>query len=83
MVSASRRGPYACRYSLVLKPVVCLKARRTRFSVQFLLRNMLPLMLQHEVATEEELGVGTFDQRYREEVLGQGSIVRWVTCVGA
>ena len=32
----------------------------------------------------KELGsVETFDQRYREEVLGRGSVVRWVPCVGA
>jgi SAM-dependent methyltransferase len=48
-----------------------------------LLRSMLPQMLRYGVATEEEVGVETFDQRYREDVLGRGSVVRWMPCVGA
>ena len=45
------------------------------------LRSLLPLLLRYGVATEEELAIETFEQRYREEVLGQGSVVQWLTCV--
>jgi tRNA A58 N-methylase Trm61 len=47
------------------------------------LRSMRPLILQYGVATEEEIAFETFERRYREEVLGQGSLVQWFTCVGA
>ena len=33
--------------------------------------------------TEDEIEFETFERRYREEVLGQGSLVQWFTCVGA
>jgi hypothetical protein len=39
--------------------------------------------VRYGVATEEELGLETFDQRYQEEVLRQGSVVQWLTYVGA
>src|SRR5437879_6273755 len=39
------------------------------------LRSMLPLILQYGVATEAEIAVETFQQRYREEVLRQGSVL--------
>jgi SAM-dependent methyltransferase len=48
-----------------------------------ILRSLLPLMLRYGVATEEELGLETFEHRYCEEVLSQGSIIQWLTCVGA
>lgn len=48
-----------------------------------LLRSMMPLILKYGVATEEQIGIDTFDRRYRDEVLGQGSVVQWKTCVGA
>ena len=35
------------------------------------------------VSFRSEIAVETFEQRYREEVLGQGSVVQWLTCVGA
>jgi hypothetical protein len=44
---------------------------------------MMPLILQYGVATEEEIGIETFDRRYGEEVLGQGSVIQWLPCVGA
>jgi SAM-dependent methyltransferase len=48
-----------------------------------ILRSLLPVMLRYGIATEEELGLETFERRYHEEVLSQGSIVQWLTCVGA
>jgi SAM-dependent methyltransferase len=48
-----------------------------------ILRTLLPAMLRYGVATEEELGIETFDQRYQEEVLRLGSVLQWETCVGA
>ena len=44
---------------------------------------MMPLILKYGVATEEQIGIDTFDRRYRDEVLGQGSVVQWKTCVAA
>ena len=48
-----------------------------------MLRSILPLILQYGVATEDEMALETFDRRYREEVLGRGSVVQWLPCVGA
>jgi SAM-dependent methyltransferase len=48
-----------------------------------ILRTLLPAMLRYGVATEEELGIETFDQRYQEEVLRHGSVLQWETCMGA
>jgi len=48
-----------------------------------MLRSILPLILQYGVATEDEMALDTFDRRYREEVLGQGSVIQWLPCVGA
>jgi ubiquinone/menaquinone biosynthesis C-methylase UbiE len=57
-----------------------------RFTAAFganMLRSLLPTIVRYGVATEEELGLETFDRRYQEEVLRQGSVVHWNTCVGA
>jgi SAM-dependent methyltransferase len=48
-----------------------------------MLRSMMPLILQYGVATEDEIGIETFDRRWREEVLSQGSVIQWIPCVGA
>lgn len=47
------------------------------------LHSLLPLIVEHGIATAEDLDVATFERRYCAEVLGQGSIVRWHLCVGA
>lgn len=47
------------------------------------LRSLMPQILQYGVATEDEIAIETFDQRYREEVLSQGSVIQWLSCVGA
>ena len=41
------------------------------------------LILQYGIATEDEIGIETFDRRWREEVLRQGSVIQWIPCVGA
>ncbi len=48
-----------------------------------LLQSIMPLILEYGVATEEEIGIETFDRRYRDEVISQGSVIQWKTCVGA
>ena len=48
-----------------------------------MLRSMMPLILEHGVATEEELGIDTFDQRYVDEVLEQQSVIQWFPFVAA
>jgi hypothetical protein len=48
-----------------------------------MLRSIMPLILQYGVATEGEIAIETFDRRYREEVLSQGSVIQWFPCVGA
>jgi hypothetical protein len=48
-----------------------------------LLRSLMPQILQCGVATEDEIAIETFDRRYLEEVLGQGSVIQWLTNVGA
>jgi SAM-dependent methyltransferase len=48
-----------------------------------MLRSIMPLILQYGVATEDEIAIETFDRRYREEVLSQGSVIQWFPCVGA
>jgi ubiquinone/menaquinone biosynthesis C-methylase UbiE len=47
------------------------------------LRSLMPQILQYGVATEGEIAIETFEQRYREEVLSRGSVVQYVSCVGA
>jgi SAM-dependent methyltransferase len=47
------------------------------------LRSLLPLIVTHGIATETEIGIETFEQRYVAEVLGQQSVIRGLGCVGA
>jgi ubiquinone/menaquinone biosynthesis C-methylase UbiE len=47
------------------------------------LRSMVPMILKYGIATEEEIDIDTFEQRYRAEILRQGSVVQWPSCVGA
>ena len=57
-----------------------------RFASAFgasLLRSMLPSILYYDVATELELALDTFDDRYVEEVVSNRSVVQWLPCVGA
>jgi SAM-dependent methyltransferase len=57
-----------------------------RFTAAFganILRSLLPAIVHYGVATEEELGLETFDRRYQEEVLRQGSVVQMMNYVGA
>jgi hypothetical protein len=42
-----------------------------------MLRSMMPLIVEHGVATEEQLDIDTFDQRYPNEVLQQRSVIQW------
>lgn len=58
----------------------------SRFTATFgagLLRSILPSILEQGVATEEELDLDTFDERYTAEVVGQSSVVQWIPFVGA
>lgn len=47
------------------------------------LHSNLPPLVQHGVTTEEEVGIETFAQRLRDEVVGQGGIIALPTFVGA
>jgi hypothetical protein len=47
------------------------------------LRSILPSILQFGVATESELDLDTFDERYVREVVGRASVVQWIPFVGA
>ena len=47
------------------------------------LRSLMPLVLQYGVAADHEIAIETFDRRYREEVLRQGSVIQWFPKVGA
>jgi hypothetical protein len=44
---------------------------------------MLPVILEHGIASENELDLDTFDQRYVDEVVRQGSVVQWIPFVSA
>ena len=48
-----------------------------------LLRSLMPKILEYGIATEEEIAIETFEQRYLEEVISQRSIVQYWSCVGA
>jgi len=57
-----------------------------RFAAAFgaaILRSVLPAILEYGVATESELELDTFDERYIDEVVGQESVVQWIPLVGA
>ncbi len=47
------------------------------------LRSLMPLMLEYGIVKEGEIDVETFERRYRDEVIGQGSVVQWIPFVGA
>ena len=40
-----------------------------------MLRTLLPLIVKFGVATAEEVGVDTFEERFRDEVVGRGGVV--------
>jgi hypothetical protein len=48
-----------------------------------LLRSLMPKILEYGIATEEEIAIETFEQRYLEEVISQRSVVQYWSCVGA
>ena len=57
-----------------------------RFASAFgagILLSVLPAILEYGVATEAELDLETFDERYCEEIVRQGSVVQWIPFVGA
>jgi SAM-dependent methyltransferase len=57
-----------------------------RFAAAFgsgILRSLLPAILEYGVATESELDLDTFDERYLNEIVRQGSVVQWIPFVGA
>ena len=57
-----------------------------RFAAAFgagILRSILPVVLEHGIATESELDLDTFDERYVSEVTRQRSVVQWIPFVGA
>src|SRR4029453_1052005 len=57
-----------------------------RFAAAFgagILRSLLPVILEHGLATESGLGLDTFDERYIGEVVRQGTVVQWIPFVGA
>jgi ubiquinone/menaquinone biosynthesis C-methylase UbiE len=48
-----------------------------------ILRSMMPLILEYGIASEEEIGIESFEERYRDEILSQRGVVQWWTVVGA
>jgi SAM-dependent methyltransferase len=57
-----------------------------RFASAFgagIIRSVLPTVLEFGIATESELDLDSFDKRYCEEVIRQGSVVQWIPFVGA
>lgn len=46
-------------------------------------RAVLPLILKFEVATAEEVGIDTLEDRLREEIAGQGGVVRLPALISA
>ena len=48
-----------------------------------ILQSLLPVILEHGIATESDLDLDTFDDRYIGEVVRQGSVVQWIPFVGA
>jgi hypothetical protein len=47
------------------------------------LRSFMPQMLEYGIATEDEIGIETFDERYLGELLRQDSVIQHCQCVGA
>jgi hypothetical protein len=48
-----------------------------------LVRTLLPLILQFEIATAEEIGVETLTQRLREEIVSREGVARMPALVSA
>ncbi|HEY5002242.1 MAG TPA: class I SAM-dependent methyltransferase [Ktedonobacteraceae bacterium] len=48
-----------------------------------LVRGLLPLIVQFEIATAEEVAINTLTQRIRDEVVSQGGVVKGVSFVSA
>ena len=47
------------------------------------LRSLMPQIMEYGLATEDEIGIETFDQRFLEEVLRHESVIQHFQCVGA
>ena len=47
------------------------------------LRSLLPQIMEYGIATEDEIGIETFDQRFLEELLRHESVIQHFQCVGA
>lgn len=47
------------------------------------LRSYMPQLLKYGIATEAEIGIDTFDERYLGELLGQETVIQSVQCVAA
>ncbi len=47
------------------------------------LRSLMPQILEYGIATEDEIGIETFDQRFLEELLRQECVIQYFQCVGA
>ena len=47
------------------------------------LRSLMPQIMEYGIATEDEIGIETFDQRFLEELLRQESVIQHFQCVGA
>jgi ubiquinone/menaquinone biosynthesis C-methylase UbiE len=57
-----------------------------RFAAAFgagIIRSVLPAVIEYGVASDRELDLDTFDERYIDEVVGQHSVVQWIPFVGA
>jgi SAM-dependent methyltransferase len=57
-----------------------------RFAAAFgagILRSVLPAILEYGVATERELDLDTFDERYLAEIVERRCVVQWFPLVGA
>jgi ubiquinone/menaquinone biosynthesis C-methylase UbiE len=81
-VAAGLEPPEMCTHALIGAGEAWVR----RFAAAFgagILRSVLPSILEYGVATEAELDLDTFDERYIEEVVGKGSVVQWVPFAGA
>ena len=81
-VSAGLEAPEVCTHAIIGAG----EDWARRFAAAFgagILCSVLPSILEHGVATEAELDLDTFDERYIDEVTRQGSVVQWVPFVGA
>ena len=47
------------------------------------LRSWMPQLLEHGIATADEIGIETYDRRYLEDLLRQESVIQYFQCVGA